>query len=76
MCLGGIAVLVDAWDERGARVGRLDDGDVVPLAFVPEAQPGSYVLVQLGIPVEVLNPDDATAALELRADTDNRGATR
>jgi hydrogenase maturation factor len=76
MCLGGIAVLVDAWDERGARVGRLDDGDVVSLAFVPEARVGSYVLVQLGIPVEVLDPQDAAAALELRAVTDDRGATR
>ena len=40
MCLGSIAVLAEAWDEGGARVGRLDDGCVVSLAFVPDAQPG------------------------------------
>jgi len=66
MCLGGIASLVEAWDEDGARVGRLDDGDVVSLAFLPEAKAGDYVLVHLGIPVEVLDPGAARQALDLR----------
>ena len=57
MCLGAISLLVEAWEEEGgARVGRLDDGTVVSLAFVPEARAGAYVLVHLGIPVEVLDP--------------------
>ena len=73
MCLGGIAVLEAAWDDGGAGVGRLDDGDVVSLAFVPEARPGSYLLVQLGIPVEVLDPRDAAAARALRAAPDREG---
>ena len=77
MCLGGIALLVEEWEERGARVGRLDDGDVVSLAFVPEARAGTYVLVHLGIPVEVLAPEDAEAALALRAPSpDDQGGTR
>ena len=66
MCLGGIAQLETVWDDGGARVGRLDDGDVVSLAFVPEAEIGSYVLVQLGIPVEVVSAADAAAARALR----------
>ena len=66
MCLGGIASLVEAWDEDGARVGRLDDGDVVSLAFLPDAKAGDYVLVHLGIPVEVLDPGAARQALDLR----------
>ena len=45
MCLGSIAVLVEAWDEGGARVGRLDDGCVVPLAFVPDAEAGAHLLL-------------------------------
>ncbi len=57
MCLGSIAVLVEAWDDGGARVGRLDDGSVVSLSFVPEAEPGDVLLVHLGIPVEVLAPE-------------------
>ena len=66
MCLGSIALLVDAWDERGVRVGRLDDGCVVPLSYVPEAGPGTHLLLHLGIPVEVLAPEAAREALELR----------
>ncbi len=70
MCLGGIAALAEAWDEDGARLGRLDDGDVVSLAFLPEAKPGDYVLVHLGIPVEVLDPGAARQALNLRDGTE------
>jgi hydrogenase maturation factor len=67
MCLGGIAQLVETWEDGATRVGRLDDGAVVPLSFVPEARSGDHLLVHLGIPVERLEPDDAAAALALRA---------
>jgi hydrogenase expression/formation protein HypC len=67
MCLGAIHVLEDVWEDAGARVGRLDDDGVVTLAYVPDAQPGAYVLVHLGIPVEILRAEDAEAALGLRA---------
>ena len=67
MCLGAIHVLEDVWDEAGTRVGRLDDGNLVTLGFVPESEPGAYVIVHMGIPVEVLPEEDARAALELRA---------
>lgn len=67
MCLGRVAVLDEAWDEDGVRLGRLDDGCVVPLSFVPEAQPGCHVLVHLGLPVELLDPEAARDALSLRA---------
>jgi hydrogenase maturation factor len=67
MCLGTIAGLDEAWDEDGVRVGRLADGSVVTLAFVPEAQAGAQLLVHLGIPVEVLDPCSAAEAVELRA---------
>jgi hydrogenase maturation factor len=67
MCLGSIAVLVEAWDEGGVRVGRLDDGRVVPLSFVPGAEAGAVLLVHTGIPAEVLDPEAAREALALRA---------
>lgn len=67
MCLGSIAVLAEAWDDGAARVGRLEDGCIVSLSFVPEAQPGSQLLLHLGIPVEVLDADVAQAATELRS---------
>ena len=77
MCLGTIAVLAETWDDEGARLGRLDDGCVVPLSFVPGAAPGAHLLLHLGIPVEVLEPDAARDALELRSfdpDPDRNGA--
>jgi hypothetical protein len=66
MCLGSVAVLAEAWDDRGVRVGRLDDGCVVTLSFVPDAEPGAHLLLHLGIPVEVLDPAVAREALDLR----------
>jgi hydrogenase maturation factor len=66
MCLGTISRLVEAWDADGARVGRLEDGAVVSLLFVPEAEPGETVLLHLGVPVEVLPPAVAADALALR----------
>jgi hydrogenase maturation factor len=73
MCLGRIALLVATWEAGDSRVGRLDDGAVVSLAFLPEAAPGSHVLVHLGVPVELLDPADAADALALRA-LDTEGA--
>ena len=70
MCVGSIVLLAEAWDEGSARVGRLDDGCVVPLSFVPDAAPGAHLLLHLGIPVEVLDPETAREALELREEGD------
>ena len=66
MCLGEITRLLETWDDDGARQGRLADGSVVTLAFVPDAKPGSSLLVHLGVPVEVLADDVAADALALR----------
>jgi hydrogenase maturation factor len=56
MCIGSSTLLVEVWEDAGSRVGRLGDGHVVSLAFLPEAEAGDVVLVHLGIPVEVLVP--------------------
>jgi hypothetical protein len=66
MCLGAIVRLDEAWEEDGARVGRLEDGSIVTLGFVPEAEAGAQLLVHLGVPVEVLDPATAAEALSLR----------
>ena len=62
MCIGSLAVLAEAWGEGPARAGRLDDGCVVSLAFVPDAQPGAHLLLHLGIPVEIVEPDQEGVA--------------
>ena len=69
MCLGGIARLTETWEEGGVHLGRLDDGCVVTLSFLPDAPPGAYVLVHLGIPVEVLDTATAEEALALRGES-------
>ena len=75
MCVGSIATLAEAWDVDGARVGRLTDGCVVSLSFVPDAEPGADLLLHLGIPVEILDPETARDALELRSAA-GEGGTR
>jgi hypothetical protein len=67
MCLGSIALLEERWEDDGAPAGRLDDGAVVPLSFVPDATPGTHLLVHLGIPVEVIDEATARDALALRS---------
>ena len=54
MCIGAVAFLAEVWDEDGVHAGRLTDGSVVSLAFLPEAVAGDTILLHLGIPVEVL----------------------
>jgi hydrogenase maturation factor len=78
MCLGSIAVLVEVREENGARLGVLEDGSMVSLAFVPDAAAGAHILVHLGIPVEVLDSDTAAEALALRASagSDKNGGPR
>ena len=66
MCLGSISRLLAVRDAGGVRIGRLEDGCEAPLSFVPEAEVGAYLLLHLGIPVEVLDPEDASDALALR----------
>jgi hypothetical protein len=63
MCIGSVADLVDTWEDGAACVGRLSDGRVVPLSFVPHAAPGDQLLLHLGIPVEVLPRADVTRAV-------------
>lgn len=63
MCLGTVAVLVESWDDGDLRLGRLDDGGVVPLSFVPDAPAGAHLLLHLGLPVEILDPDSAREAI-------------
>jgi hydrogenase maturation factor len=74
MCVGSIAKLCGIRDDDGAQVGRLEDGCEVPLSFVPGATVGAYLLLHLGIPVEVLSADQAADALALRESDSQPGA--
>ena len=75
MCIGSISRLVSVREQDGVRIGCVEDGCEYPLAYVPEAEVGAYLLLHLGIPVEVLKPEDAQQALTLRQAGENlRGA--
>jgi hypothetical protein len=58
MCLGSIATLLAVNEEGESRTGELDNGVIVPLAFVPDARTGDHLLLHLGIPVEVVEVSD------------------
>ena len=64
MCIGSVTTLVERWQDGGAPVGRVADGCVVSLSFVPEARPGDHLLLHLGVPVEVVDPVPASTGGE------------
>lgn len=56
-----------------ARTGRVDFGGVVKevsLAFVPEAQPGDYVLVHVGLAISRVDEAEAQKVFEYLAQID------
>ena len=55
MCIGSVALLERVEEQDDVRVGLLEGGAAVSLAFVPDAEPGDHLLLHLGIPVEVVN---------------------
>ena len=56
MCLGGIAQLVEAWEDDGARVGQARRRRRRLARVRPRCARRRDVLVHLGVPVEVLEP--------------------
>lgn len=69
MCLGEIGQVVQVWDEGDVRMARVRTADAelgVSLLYLPEARPGSHVLVHLGFALEELDAGEAAAAVALR----------
>jgi len=79
MCLGTIARVVEVWQEQGVPMARVDAGrgpETVCLLYVPEAAVGRSVLVHQGYAVQVLEPEAAADAIELRAAGHDTGGDR
>jgi hydrogenase expression/formation protein HypC len=73
MCLAIPGEIVDTEEIGGMRVGKVQFGSITRqtfLGFVPEAQPGDYVLVHVGFAISQV--DEAEAAQTLR-DLDELG---
>jgi len=62
----GVARLSRVVEDGELEVGILENGYAVPLTFVPHARPGAYLLLRLGIPVEVITLESAMRALVSR----------
>lgn len=68
MCLAIPGKLIAVYDDHGLAMGRVDYSGTVNtacLAFVPEAEPGRYVLVHAGFAISVLDEEEARKTLAL-----------
>jgi hydrogenase expression/formation protein HypC len=69
MCLAVPGKIEEIMEEDPLfRRGRVDFGGVtrdVNLAYIPEAQPGDYVLVHVGFGLSVVDRDEARKTLDL-----------
>ena len=68
MCLSIPAKIIDIKTESSPLMGQVDFGGVsreVCLDYVPEAQPGQYVLVHVGFAISLLDEEEALARLEM-----------
>ncbi len=62
MCLAVPGKILSTSGEDFARMARVSFGGIIKeisLAYVPEAQEGSYVLVHVGFAISVMDEDEA-----------------
>jgi len=68
VCLAVPGKIVEALDVGSSRIAKVQFGGVsrqVYLDFVPEAQPGDYVLVHVGFAISRVEPEEALRTYEL-----------
>ncbi len=68
MCLAVPGRIVEATDLGISRIAKVDFGGItrqVQLDFVPEAQPGDYVLVHVGFAISRVSEEEARRTYEL-----------
>ena len=68
MCLAIPGKILEAREIDGFRVGRVEFGGVtrdVYLDYVPEAQPGDYVIVHVGFAISKVDAEEARRTYEL-----------
>jgi hydrogenase expression/formation protein HypC len=68
MCLAIPGKVVEATDLGFSRIAKVQFGGItrqVSLDFVPETQPGDYVLVHVGFAISRVSPEEAARTYEL-----------
>jgi len=68
MCLAIPGRIVDSEDAGGSRIANVQFGGItrkVYLDFVPEAEPGDYVIVHVGFAISRVDAEEARQTLAL-----------
>ncbi len=68
MCLGIPGKVIEVREDAGLRMGRVDFGGVrkeACLSYVPDVQPGDYVVVHVGFAISQVDEEEALRTLEL-----------
>ena len=68
MCLAIPGKVVEAFDQRGMRMAKVQFGGIVReacLEYVPETQVGDYVLVHVGFSISIIDEAEAQRVFEL-----------
>ena len=68
MCLAVPGKILDCEETGGMREGRVQFGGIVRrvrLDFVPEAQPGDYVMVHVGFAISKVDAEEAERTYQL-----------
>ncbi|GAA2446918.1 HypC/HybG/HupF family hydrogenase formation chaperone [Streptomyces macrosporus] len=68
MCLAVPGRVTGIEERDGTRMARVDFGGVVKdvcLAYLPDVEPGEYVIVHVGFALQRLDEESARASLEL-----------
>ena len=68
MCLAIPGKLIDISDSDGLRMGRVDYSGTIQTAcleYLPDAQPGQYVLVHAGFAISAIDEEEAQKTLAL-----------
>jgi hydrogenase expression/formation protein HypC len=68
MCLAIPGKILEAYETSGLRMAKVQFGGIVRetcLAYVPDAQPGDYVVVHVGFAISKMDEDEAARAYRL-----------
>ena len=68
MCLGIPGKIEELYDKNGMVMGKVDFGGVkkeICMAYLPEIQVGSYVIVHVGFAISEIDEEEAHKTLEM-----------
>jgi hydrogenase expression/formation protein HypC len=74
MCLGVPGKVTEVFEEEGLRMGTVDFGGIrrkACLAYAPEVEAGSYVVIHVGFAISVVDEEEAARSYALLAEMGN-----